>query len=332
MGKKKVREVIFVFLALVLVCASQAAGAATRQDVYALLNGIQGNWNGVSLRVSLNNMSKDPVVVVGDEVRYRLEASQPGHFVLMHVDSHGTATLIRPKAQAGSGSQPLSEYTFPPDGLLTAEPPLGKETVYAVLTERPVTNEAFGLSGDRDFIQSDDSVALARTFRDVITGVAGTSKVAVAKLEYQVEGAPGTTEYTTRAIKRVFADEGDEAATQSTVGKSLPARIRFEFGSAVLTPEGRINLDTFGEALLDRGMSDQIYELAGHTDDIGDEPYNKALSIERARSAQRYLVDNFGIAPSRLEIRGYGETRPLQPNTDERARAMNRRVEFIRTR
>ena len=58
--------------------------------------------------------------------------------------------------------------------------------------------------------------------------------------------------------------------------------------------------------------------------------YNKALSDRRAASVKKYLVSK-GIAPDRLTSKGYGMERPIVPNDSEQNRALNRRVQFVRT-
>lgn len=68
-------------------------------------------------------------------------------------------------------------------------------------------------------------------------------------------------------------------------------------------------------------------EVAGHTDDVGSEEYNKELSKQRAESVADFLVEQ-GVEATRLLIAGYGKTMPLLPNEDEESRAQNRRVEI----
>lgn len=68
-------------------------------------------------------------------------------------------------------------------------------------------------------------------------------------------------------------------------------------------------------------------EIGGHTDDVGSDAANLDLSKKRAQSVVDYL-SKIGIPVSRLLSKGYGETQPLNPNTSEENRAMNRRIEF----
>ncbi|MCB9506597.1 MAG: OmpA family protein [Myxococcales bacterium] len=71
-----------------------------------------------------------------------------------------------------------------------------------------------------------------------------------------------------------------------------------------------------------------LVEVAGHTDDRGRDDANLDLSQRRAASVRNYLVAA-GLEPERLRSEGYGETRPIQPNTTADGRAANRRVEFV---
>lgn len=69
-------------------------------------------------------------------------------------------------------------------------------------------------------------------------------------------------------------------------------------------------------------------EIAGHTDNIGTAAYNMQLSQRRAEAVKDYLVKK-GIDPRRITAKGYGKTRPLASNDDEKeGRELNRRVEF----
>lgn len=66
-------------------------------------------------------------------------------------------------------------------------------------------------------------------------------------------------------------------------------------------------------------------EVQGHTDSDAEEEYNMDLSISRAFAVRQFLL-NKGIDDSRVEARGYGEERPIAPNTTPAGKQLNRRV------
>lgn len=69
--------------------------------------------------------------------------------------------------------------------------------------------------------------------------------------------------------------------------------------------------------------------LEGHTDSTGSHAYNQTLSARRADAVKRVLISQFGISPSRITTRAYGETQPIVSNATREGRAKNRRVETI---
>ncbi len=68
--------------------------------------------------------------------------------------------------------------------------------------------------------------------------------------------------------------------------------------------------------------------IIGHTADIGASGAQLRLSMERAQSIKDYLVEN-GIAERRLEVAGYGGSKPIADNESDEGKARNRRVEFV---
>lgn len=67
--------------------------------------------------------------------------------------------------------------------------------------------------------------------------------------------------------------------------------------------------------------------INGHTDSVGDPSLNKLLSLERAGTIRKFLIDQ-GIPPDQLRTSGWGGSRPIAPNDTEMGRAKNRRVEI----
>lgn len=68
-------------------------------------------------------------------------------------------------------------------------------------------------------------------------------------------------------------------------------------------------------------------ELGGHTDNVGSDKDNQLLSMKRAESVYKYLINN-SIPAGRLQFKGYGETQPVGDNGSEVGRKKNRRIEF----
>ena len=106
-------------------------------------------------------------------------------------------------------------------------------------------------------------------------------------------------------------------------------QIQFEFNRAVIKPgiSYRI-LDDVVAVLKDNPKI--TLEVQGHTDNVGADAYNMHLSQSRADAVRSYLVAH-GIAAARLRSKGYGFHQPLVPNNSDANRALNRRVQFIRT-
>ena len=70
-----------------------------------------------------------------------------------------------------------------------------------------------------------------------------------------------------------------------------------------------------------------VIEIGGHTDNSGSKAYNLNLSDDRARSVKDALVQR-GIPSDRIQTKGYGMSVPLNTNSSEQERALNRRTEL----
>lgn len=101
--------------------------------------------------------------------------------------------------------------------------------------------------------------------------------------------------------------------------------VTFDFNSDRLTANARDLLVRTADAL--KGQPDLEVELAGHTDSVGSEEYNRELSQRRAESVRNYLID-LGVSPDQMIATGYGESEPIRSNDTEEGRERNRRVEF----
>jgi OOP family OmpA-OmpF porin len=69
--------------------------------------------------------------------------------------------------------------------------------------------------------------------------------------------------------------------------------------------------------------------IEGHTDNVGTEEHNLALSKERAQSVVDYMVNVAHVDPSRLSAVGYGWSRPIADNDTEEGKRQNRRINAV---
>jgi OmpA-OmpF porin, OOP family len=103
--------------------------------------------------------------------------------------------------------------------------------------------------------------------------------------------------------------------------------ILFDLDKATLQPDSIEQLQHL--LILLNENPDLSLEVQGHTDDQGSDDYNLELSSRRAETVVTWL-GLFGIDSSRLEPKGYGESKPLQSNSTEAGRVKNRRVELVK--
>jgi outer membrane protein OmpA-like peptidoglycan-associated protein len=101
--------------------------------------------------------------------------------------------------------------------------------------------------------------------------------------------------------------------------------INFETGSAQIKRASLRLLDAAVRVF--KEYPELRVEIAGHTDDEGDDDANMRLSDERADAVRSYLIEK-GIGPDRVMAKGYGETLPIADNRTAGGRAKNRRIEF----
>jgi OmpA-OmpF porin, OOP family len=100
----------------------------------------------------------------------------------------------------------------------------------------------------------------------------------------------------------------------------------FAWDQAELTPVALAVLDQV-QADFIRGRPTRLV-VAGHADRSGPEPYNEALSEQRARNVARALVQR-GVPEQALDVEWFGERRPRIPTPDDQREPRNRRVEIV---
>ncbi|MBR0304440.1 MAG: OmpA family protein [Bacteroidales bacterium] len=110
-------------------------------------------------------------------------------------------------------------------------------------------------------------------------------------------------------------------------GKIVTYAITFETGKADLKPESVVEINRVAKLMQEH--TDLNFEVQGHCDNTGSDAVNDPLSQKRAEAIVNALV-KLGIDKSRLTAVGKGSHFPIAPNTTEKGRAKNRRVEFVK--
>ncbi len=105
--------------------------------------------------------------------------------------------------------------------------------------------------------------------------------------------------------------------------------VLFEVGKTTLLTESYDELNVVVDLL--KANPRMEIELAGHTDNRGDEKKNQKLSQSRVDRVKSYIVSR-GISAKRIRGKGYGGQRPIANSDSEESRRLNRRVEFTITK
>lgn len=112
--------------------------------------------------------------------------------------------------------------------------------------------------------------------------------------------------------------------------EAIPARpasflLYFVTGTDELTEESKGEMQRVLEELRRRPAPD--IQVIGHTDRVGNDAENDALSLQRAQTMREAMLQ-LGIPPGRIRASGRGEREPLVPTVDGTDEPRNRRVEI----
>ncbi len=228
-------------------------------------------------------------------------------------------------------------------------------------TRRKLINLNFTLSLHGVTVEKTAEVAIALINNDRVT-VSATTPIALTLTEFNLEGgreklqeaasvtilplgivsfdfvfdrsSPGTPPDMAQLMQSV-APGSAALETKGTMDReacvgrfeilSRTGNIYFTTGSARLANKSKPLLDNLYDIV--NRCPDLSIEIAGHTDSDGGTKSNQRLSERRAGAVGHYLQGK-GIAASRMMIVGYGEAKPLHPNTSKANKSKNRRIEF----
>lgn len=153
-----------------------------------------------------------------------------------------------------------------------------------------------------------------------------TAVVTIRGLEGGVGGSARAIVSTVAAVKQAKQALG-ATETALEVRVALPADVLFDFAKAELRADAVDALNRL--ATLVGGYAGSTATIEGHTDSIGNDAYNQALSERRAASVKDWLAEHARIDPARITTRGLGRAHPVASNATAEGRQRNRRVEVI---
>jgi OOP family OmpA-OmpF porin len=120
--------------------------------------------------------------------------------------------------------------------------------------------------------------------------------------------------------------EGAGGTLQANIDDAIKGRsIAFTTGSAAIAKSGQTVLLAVAKPLKSAGSARVV--VGGYTDNVGEAKDNLKLSQARAHSVVVFLTKH-GVNTKVLVAKGYGEAKPIAPNTTEAGRQKNRRIEF----
>ncbi|MEW5855642.1 MAG: OmpA family protein, partial [Myxococcota bacterium] len=121
-------------------------------------------------------------------------------------------------------------------------------------------------------------------------------------------------------------DQGKTLVKLETERIVILEKVFFDTNKDTIQPRSYPLLDQVAQVL--KTHKELRVRVEGHTDSQGKPDANLDLSDRRAKAVMNYLVEK-GVEGSRLEAKGYGQTRPVDTNKTSRGRENNRRVEFV---
>lgn len=158
--------------------------------------------------------------------------------------------------------------------------------------------------------------------RVVVQSAQGVQEIATAYGAASIEASGAITPYQ-ESRESIQARHAELLAARPALPRSY--LLYFKTGSDELTEESGQTLQALVNDARQRVAAEIL--VIGHTDRVGSEADNEALSLQRAQVVARQLGEQAGLHPKSLEIVGRGESNVLVPTPDGVDEPRNRRVE-----
>jgi outer membrane protein OmpA-like peptidoglycan-associated protein len=168
-------------------------------------------------------------------------------------------------------------------------------------------------------IGNKNNTALGAVLGAAVGGVAGG--IIGHKMDKQAEKIK--TEIPGAKVERV--GEGINVTFDENNPDGSKSGVYFATNKYNITPNSQLAIDKLVKIFTEYPETNILVE--GHTDNVGTDAANLALSQRRA-SAVGNALKSAGLSPERLTVKWYGEAQPKEDNATTEGKASNRRVEF----
>lgn len=281
--------------------------------------------------------------ITAEDGTFRTFPVDPGNYTFNltakgYRDGQCPVLVSAPGAQANAALPPTA------GGAAAAVGPDGQVAARCELEALPQLGNVIGSLADSE---SQQSVAGARVkIRDTRSRELDLTADGAGQFRFQnvppgrvtiIVDAPGyfpsSNEYSIKPLEdtnaRIMLNKRPDQPNVIVTGKELKLKkqVHFQHDSAEVLPDSMAILEEIADVLKTHAEIKSV-EVQGHTDNQGSAPYNLKLSGDRAQAVVDVLV-KLGVDPLRVIAKGYGDTKPLLPNTTEANKAKNRRVQLM---
>ena len=242
----------------------------------------------------------------------------------------GRSMTAREAVQAAEDSRALA-VKRQADETVTNDKKMARDDV-AAANSQAATAMAGQVTAEEARVKAEQAKGVSDTERAAALALAGSAVATSAAAQADAK------------VARASADkaEGEKAVLRAQLLAQLNAVLQtrdsarglivnvsdtlFQTGSAVFGAPAREKLSKIAGIVSSHpGLS---LDVEGHTDSVGTDEYNQALSEKRAQAVRDYLVKQ-GVSSKSINSKGFGESTPIAPNETAEGRQKNRRVEMI---
>jgi OOP family OmpA-OmpF porin len=191
------------------------------------------------------------------------------------------------------------------------------------------------MNNNKQPIPFDKIIFKGRTNKKTIIGVTGVNGAFNTSLpvgdiyDVEIDAIGEQLEYNSIDIPNI-PDNSEYGIMELFILYDMPemftlSNLQFETGKSTIKSSSYASLNQLAGFLI-RKRTQKIL-IAGHTDNVGDPTANNMLSLDRAETVKKYLI-NKGVPIELLKAKGYGDAKPVGDNSSESGRASNRRTEI----